>query len=170
MYAGVHDTSTFCPILLRHTRCYNPPTVQRPRVALRSSGHAASWNGRMRGSVLAFASQREHSPAEERAYQDKASEVDAQCQHVQPSPPGVANAWPQPCADANGDPEVQSYYAECHPFRTIMTCKRNEDFFPAKLGERVHPDCQDVYHEKDCAQQRQKVMQFAIEQARPAAG
>src|SRR6266849_2507584 len=107
----------------------------------------------MRGSVLTLACRREHSPAEERAYQDKASEVDAQSppglciaagpnpmqsrarkaaqrQHMQPSTPGVANAWAQPGADADGDPAVQSYYAECHPFRTITTCKRNEDFFP----------------------------------------
>src|SRR6266852_8959030 len=118
-------TSTFCPILFRHVCCYKPPTVQRAWVALRSSAHTVSWNGRMRGSVLAFASQREHSSAEERAYQDKASEVDAQsppglciaagpnpmegreckdaqCQHMQPSPPGVANARAQPGADADG--------------------------------------------------------------------
>ncbi len=40
----------------------------------------------MRGSVFALACRREHSPAEERAYQDKASEIDAQ------SPPGLCIA------------------------------------------------------------------------------
>jgi len=146
----------------------------------------------MRGSVLALACCREHSAAEERAYQDEASEVDTQsppglcitagpnpmegrerkdakCQHMYPPPPGVANARAQPGADADSDPEVQSYYAECHPFRTIMTCKWNEDFVPSEVGERIYPHRQDMYDEKDCAQQRQKVMQFAIEQARPAA-
>ena len=78
----------------------------------------------MRGSVLVLTCGREYSPAEERAYQDEASEVDtqsppglgittspnsmqgrerkdAQCQHMQPPPPGVADARAQPGADAD---------------------------------------------------------------------
>ena len=83
----------------------------------------------MRGSLLALACWREYSPAEERAYQEDADDVDtqpppglhvtaggnpmkgreredAQCQHVQPPPPGVANERAQPGANANGDPQV----------------------------------------------------------------
>ena len=51
-----------------------------------------------------------------------------------------------------------------------MAHKRKEYLAPSKVGERIQPYCQHMHDRKDRAEQRQKVMQFAIEQARPAAG
>src|SRR2546425_8684280 len=187
------NTSNFGPILVRHVRCYTPCTIQYTRVTLRSGAHPASRSGRMRGNVLALACWGEHSSAEERAYQDNADEVDAQSppglritsgadpmngrerkdaqrQYMQPPPPGIANARAQPGADADGDAQVQRYNPESHPYWPVGTGERDEDFAPSKVGEGIYPDRQDMHNDKDRAEQRQKVMQFAVEQARPAVG
>ena len=42
-------------------------------------------------------------------------DIDAECQNMQASPPGIANARAQPGADADGEPEVQSHNAQGHP-------------------------------------------------------
>ena len=136
--------------------------------------------------MLALPFRGEHPPAEERAYQGNADEVDAQCppglriaagadpmksregkdaerQHMQPSPPTVANALAQQGADADSDPQVQPDNTERHPLRAIVTGKRDEDFLPPEVGEWIYPDGQDMHSEKDRTEQRQKVVQFAIE-------
>src|SRR5260370_31614525 len=133
-----------CPLLFLHARCCNQPTVQCALVVLRSATHDTSGSDRLRGSVLAPPFRGEHSPAEERAYQDDADEVDAQCppglriaagadpmksregkdaegQHMQPSPPAVANALAQQGTDADSDAHVQSDDAKRHPLRAIVT-------------------------------------------------
>ncbi len=140
----------------------------------------------MCGSLLALARRGQHSPPEERAYQGDADHVDAQrppglCitaganpvngrerkdaqrQHMQPPPPLVADVWAQPGADADGRPEVQRDDAERHPLWTIMARERNEDLVPPEVGERIYPHGQDMHDQKDRAEQRQKVVQFAIE-------
>ncbi len=51
-----------------------------------------------------------------------------------------------------------------------MARKRNKYLVPPEVGERIYPDGQDMDHEKDGTEERQKVVQFVIEQAGPAAG
>ena len=129
----------------------------------------------MRGNVLALRG--EHSPAEERAYQDDADEVDAQCppglcitsgakpvnrrerkdaqrQHMQTPPPSIANALAQEGTDADSDTEVQADNTERHPLRSIMAGERDEDLIPPEVGERIDNSSQDMHSEKDRAEQR----------------
>src|SRR6266487_3051485 len=144
----------------------------------------------MHGSVLALACHREHSPAEERAHQDDASEVDAQCppglcittgakpvncrkrknaqgQHVQPAPPLVTDALAQQGADADGNAEVQRDHTERHPYGAIMTGERNKYLVPPKVGEGIDPDGQDMHSEKDRAEQREGEQDVGGETACP---
>jgi len=130
----------------------------------------------MRGSALALAFRGKQSPAEQRAYQGDADQVDAQrppglCittganpvnrrerkdtqrQHMQPPPPFVADVWAQPGADADGDAEVQPDDPERHPLRAIVARERNEDLVPAEVGEGINPRGQDMHHEKNRAEQ-----------------
>ena len=97
-------------------------------------------------------------------------DIDAQRQNMQTPPPGVANAGAQPGADADGNAKVQCDDAKSHPFGTIMACKGNEYLVPTETSEWVYPHRQHMHNHEDRAEQRQKVMQFAIDQARPAAG
>ena len=95
---------------------------------------------------------------------------DAQGQHVELSPQLVADVWAQPGADTDGDPKVKGDDAERHPLRAIMARERNEYLVPAEAGEGINPHGQHMHHQKDGAKQRQKVVQFAIDQTRPATG
>ena len=88
---------------------------------------------------------------------------DAQRQHMQPSPPAVANMLAQQSADADSDTEVQADNTERHPLRAIMTGERNKYLVQSEVGERIGNDSQDMHSEKDRAEQRQKVVQFAVE-------
>src|SRR6266566_1936947 len=140
----------------------------------------------MHDSWLALARHREHSPAEERAHQDDASEVDAQrppglriaasakpvnrregknaqSQHVQPPPPLVTDALAQQGADADSNAEVQRDNTERHPYGAIMAGEWNKYLVPPEVGEGIDPDGQDMHSEKDRAEQREKVVQFAVE-------
>ena len=169
-------TSSFCPILFRHLRCSAPCTVQRARVALGNSARSTGESGRTRGSLLVLPSRGEYSPAEERAYQDEADQVDtqrppglriaagakpvnrrerknAQRQHVQPPPPLVANALAQQGTDANSDPKVQADNTERHPLGAIMTGERNKYLVQPEVGEWIGNDSQDMHSEKDRAEQ-----------------
>src|SRR5579884_122706 len=56
-----------------------------------------------------------------------------------------------------------------HPQRSIMTDERDKDFVPAKAGKGVNPDRQRVDAGEDQRQQGSKIVQFAVEQARPPA-
>ena len=128
----------------------------------------------MRRSILALPFREEHSPEEERTYQDNADKVDtqrprslcitagantvnsrerkdAQCQHMQTPPQLVANVWAQQGTDANGDAQIQSNDAERHPYWTISAREWNEDLVQTKVGEWIYPDGQDMHHEKDRA-------------------
>src|SRR6202043_1613973 len=87
---------------------------------------------------------------------------DAQRQHMQLSPPLVADAWAQPGADADGDPQVQPDDPKRHPLRAIVARQWNEYLVPAKVGEWIEPHGQDMHYEKDGAEQRQKVVQFVF--------
>lgn len=135
----------------------------------------------------------EQPPIEKRSHQDNTDEVDAQpppglcviagadsmnsCQgideqgeDVESAPPGIADVRAQPGTEPDGNAKVQRHNTESHPYWPVRADERDEDLAPAKMGERINPDSQDMHDEKDHAEQRQKVMQFAIEQAGPAAG
>ena len=124
-----------------------------------------------------FPFREEHSPAEECAYQDDANEVDAQRppglriaagadpmngregkdaqrQHMQPSPPAVANVLAQQSADADSDTKVQADNTERHPLRAIMAGERNKYLVQPKVRERIDNDSQDMHSEEDRAEQR----------------
>src|SRR5579875_626783 len=149
--------------------------------------------GNLRLDVLLLSGHEEDAAEEEDADEGDAGEVDAdspgslcvaagaeavdggegedeQREHVQFPPQLVADARTQPGADADSDAEVESDDTERHPEGTICAQERDEDFLPAETGERVNPDGQDMHDNEDGAEQGQEVMQFAIEQTRPAAG
>src|SRR5260370_22516176 len=166
----------FYPLLFRDLSCCNPRTVQRARVALGSSARSTGESGRTRGSLLVLPLRGEYSPAEERAYQGEADQVDTQCppglriaagakpvnrrerkdaqrQHVQPPPPLVANALAQQGTDANSNPKVQADNTERHPLAAIMTGERNKYLLQPEVGEWIANASQDMHSEKNRAEQ-----------------
>src|SRR5579885_1337208 len=88
---------------------------------------------------------------------------------MQPTPPYVADERSQPRAEADGESEIESNDTRRHPQWSIMTDEGDKDFVPAKAGKGVNPDCQHVDAGEDQRQQSSKIVQFAVEQARPPA-
>ena len=168
-------TGNFSSLLFHGIHCCDPGSVQRAWVALRNSPRAASGSDRMRRCILALPFREEHSPEEERTYQDNADEVDtqrprglcitagantvnsrerkdAQCQHMQTPPQLVADVRAQQGTDANGDAQIQSNDAERHPCWTISAREWNEDLVQTKVGEWIYQDGQDMHYKKDRAE------------------